>query len=39
LILSLAQSESARDSVILLPLYAGMTAAEAEAVVRRITNA
>jgi perosamine synthetase len=34
----LIQSEQARDSVILLPLYAGMKEKEAEEVVKRIVN-
>jgi perosamine synthetase len=35
---SLPHSEQARDSVILLPLYAGMTEAEAESVINGIKN-
>ena len=35
---SLTHSEQARDSVILLPLYAGMTEVEAESVIKRIRN-
>jgi len=35
---SLGQSERARDSVILLPLYTGMKEEEAEEVVKRVTN-
>jgi dTDP-4-amino-4,6-dideoxygalactose transaminase len=34
----LPQSEKARDSVVLLPLYAGLTDAEAETVIERIKN-
>jgi len=36
---SLPDSERARDSVILLPLYAGMTEAEVETVITRIKHA
>jgi dTDP-4-amino-4,6-dideoxygalactose transaminase len=35
---SLVHSEKARDSVILLPLYTGMTEVEVEAVIKRIRN-
>ena len=35
---SLPHSEQARDSVILLPLYTGMTETEVETVVRRIKD-
>jgi len=35
---SLTHSEQARDSVILLPLYTGMTEVEAESVIKRIKN-
>lgn len=35
---SLPHSEKARDSVILLPLYTGMTHVEAESVIKRIMN-
>ena len=35
---SLAHSEKARDSVILLPLYTGMTEGEVESVIKRIRN-
>jgi dTDP-4-amino-4,6-dideoxygalactose transaminase len=36
---SLARSEEARDSVILLPLYTGMSEGEAEAVIRELSHA
>jgi dTDP-4-amino-4,6-dideoxygalactose transaminase len=35
---SLSESEQARDSVILLPLYTGMKEEEAEEVVNRISH-
>jgi len=35
---SLAQSEKARDSVILVPLFSGMTEGEVESVIKRIRN-
>ncbi|MBX3300739.1 MAG: DegT/DnrJ/EryC1/StrS family aminotransferase [Nitrospira sp.] len=35
---ALKQSEKARDSVILLPLYTGMTQAEVESVIQRLSN-
>ena len=35
---ALKQSEKARDSVVLLPLYMGMTQAEVESVIQRLSN-
>lgn len=35
---ALKQSEKARDSVVLLPLYTGMTEAEVESVIQRLSN-